>query len=117
MRESSLRLLKDSTGSHAGADTVGRSSERKAEELEVRAGALSEGVETFVEDKRVKFDLSESVDLSEGEDARMWRDSGIPSRVVTRQIAPSARTGTDRSISENLLPSPKTKEETAYVSR
>jgi hypothetical protein len=30
MRESSLRLLKDSTGSHAGADTVGRSSERKA---------------------------------------------------------------------------------------
>ena len=83
----------------------------------MRAGALSEGVETFVEDKRVKFDLSESVDLSEGVDARMWRDSGIPSRVVTRQIAPSARTGTDRSISENLLPSPKTKEETAYVSR
>ncbi len=41
------------------------------------AGALFDGVETFVEDTRVKFDLSESVDLSEEVEASVWPGDSI----------------------------------------
>ena len=99
--------------------------ERMAEKSEAMASSY---VVPFGEPKRTKFDLRESKrDLSEGEEVvdrlkmnrnRLKMNRNLPSRVETEQIAPSARTDTDRSISENLLHLPQqTQEATADVSR
>ena len=96
MRESSLRLSK------SGGD---RPAERKARGG--LAGATSDGVERFVVDDRVKFNLREDVrlrvsdDPSEGEeegeveDRSLPRDvrtsqknHNMPNRVLTRQAVP-----------------------------
>ena len=109
MRELSLRLSK------SGGD---RPAERKARGG--LAGATSDGVERFVEDNRVKFNLREdervrvSDDPSEGEeegeveDRSLSRDvrtsqknHNMPNRVVTRQAVPSHEQTLGRS--GNLL--------------
>ena len=145
MRESNLRLDYKSghsaqeavvsgikSGLSAGAHTVGdRTVERRAGNIQA---ATSDSVESLEPDraKRVKFVLRDSRgrELSEGEEVdespnrNLPRETdelqncSLPSRIVTRTYAPSARTGTDRSISENLLPSPKQiQEDTADVRR
>ncbi len=93
-------------------DSCGKNSvERK---VVATTGATSDGVERLVENKRVKFDLRESgQDLSEGVEEAGARNRSLPrdvvrlhsrstpSRVVTRQPTPSAKT--DTFTSENLL--------------
>ena len=69
--------------------------ERMAEKSEAMASSY---VVPFGEPKRTKVDLRASIqELSEGKEVveRLLRDRNLPSRVVTRQIAPSARTDTD----------------------
>ncbi len=92
------------------------------------AGAESDGVERLVASKRVKLNMRESADLSEGEEASesisriLPRDVGTAngrnmlSRFVTRIATPSAKADTFRS--ENLLPPVQIQEEDpANVSR
>ncbi len=92
------------------------------------AGASSDGVvERIVKNKREKFDLRESGDLSEGEeepveryrslprDVGVLHSSNILNRVVTRQPVPSVKT--DTATSENLLPPTQIQGVPANVSR